>query len=99
MEINVKEICDALIAVKDKIIMNTIVLRDADVINNCVYALQNMVVPEPTMEAADLAGVGTGITIGTVNIYIPPTFEQNSNKIPNGVGTILSNSNEFEANG
>ena len=69
---DVKEICNALIAVKDKIVTNTIVLRDADVINNCVYALQNMVVPEPTMEAADLAGVGTGITIGTVNIYIPP---------------------------
>ena len=78
--------------IKTRIVTDNITLRDVDVINNCVYALQNMVLPEPTMEAADLAGVGTGITIGTVNIYIPPTFEQNSNKIPNGVGTHLSNS-------
>lgn len=92
MEINVKEICDALIAVKDKIVMDTIALRDADTINDCVHALQNMIVPEPTIEAADLSGIGTGVTIGTVNIYIPPTSPENSKNFPNGVGTHLSNS-------
>ena len=78
--------------VKTRIVTDSITLHDVDVINACIAALQDIVLPEPTMEAADLAGVGTGITIGTVNIYIPPTFEEFFKIFPNGVGTHLSNS-------
>ena len=78
--------------IKTRIVTDSITLHDVDVINACIAALQDLILPEPTMEAADLAGVGIGITIGTVNIYIPPTSEDFFKISPNGVGTHLSNS-------
>ena len=82
--------------VKTRIVTDNITLRDVDVINACIAALQDMVLPEPTIGGAELAGMPMGgVTIGSANIFvgIPPTSEEFFNFFPNGVGTYLSNSN------
>lgn len=95
METDVKEIRDALMGVKTRIVTDSITLHDVDVINACIAALQDMVFPEPTIGGAELAGMPIGgVTIGSANIFvgIPPTSEEFFKFFPNGVGTHLSNS-------
>ena len=82
--------------VKTRIVTDNITLHDVDVINACIAALQDMVLPEPTIGGAELAGMPMGgVTIGNANIFvgIPPTSEEFFKFFPNGVGTYLSNSN------
>ena len=82
--------------VKTRIVTDRITLHDVDVINACIAALQDMVLPEPTIGGAELAGMPMGgVTIGNANIFvgIPPTSEEFFKFFPNGVGTYLSNSN------
>lgn len=97
MEINVKEICDALMGVKTRIVTDSITLHDVDTLNMCVDAIKGLVVPEPTVSGEELTGLPMGsVTIGSANIFvgIPPISEEFFKISPNGVGTILSNSNE-----
>lgn len=82
--------------VKTRIVTDSITLHDVDVINACIAALQDMVLPEPTIGGAELAGMPMGgVTIGNANIFvgIPPTSKEFFKFFPNGVGTYLSNSN------
>ena len=64
--------------VKTRIVTDSITLHDVDVINACIAALQDLVLPEPTIGGAELAGMPMGsVTIGSANIFvgIPPTSE------------------------
>lgn len=81
--------------IKTRIVTDNITLHDVDVINTCITALQDLVLPEPTIGGTELAGIPMGgVTIGSANIFvgIPPTSEDFFNFPSNGVGTHLSNS-------
>lgn len=82
--------------IKTRIVTDNITLHDVDVINACIAALQDMILPEPSIGGTELAGMPMGsVTIGSANIFvgIPPTSEEFFKFFPNGVGTYLSNSN------
>lgn len=86
--------------VKTRIVTDNITLHDVDVINACIAALQDMVLPEPTIGGAELAGMPMGgVTIGSANIFvgIPPASEEFFKFFPNGVGTYLSNSDPIHS--
>lgn len=88
--------------VKARIVTDNITLHDVDVINACIAALQDLVLPDPTISGTELAGMPMGsVTIGSANIFvgIPPISEEFFKIFPNGVGTHLSNSESIHSEG